>query len=445
MKTPLPRMRTMCRVALMLLGVFVLPLAKAGAQEAGVETTYTKQPLFKIPFQTDANERRLKQVQLYVSSDQGRSWHPYANARPEDAAFTFTAPRDGLFWFTVRTIDMDNRAFPLTMDNVRPGLKVLVDTQAPTIQLRGQPPRDGLAVVEWEVHDENLELATLALEYRAQGTAEWLPLRVEPSAGGQHAWRPGTSGTLEVRLRARDRAGNDAEQRAAVQAPQESFSGGPTANLAATSPQGGAVRMVNSKHISLNYEVKEVGPSGVSLVELWSTQDGRTWQKHSEDPTHKPPYVVDVNDQGLYGFTLVVRSGVGLSDKPPQAGDPPQVWVEVDLTKPVVKVTSVDVGKGPDLGKLTIAWTASDKNLSRQPITLSYAEGADGPWMTIVANVDNTGKHVWRMPGGIPYKFFVRVEASDRAGNVGSAQSAKEVIVDLAQPKGVILGVEPGK
>ena len=41
----------------------------------------------------------------------------------------------------VRTIDLDNRAFPLTMDNARAGLKVLVDTQPPTIQLRGLPPR----------------------------------------------------------------------------------------------------------------------------------------------------------------------------------------------------------------------------------------------------------------------------------------------------------------
>lgn len=442
MTTPQGKMRTLCRAVLLLLGVCLLPMVSVRAQETGVETTYTKQPLFKIPFQTDPNERRLKQVQLYVSSDQGRPWHPYANARPDDSGFTFTAPRDGAYWFTVRTIDMDNRAFPLTMDNARAGLKVLVDTQPPTIQLRGLPPRENMAVIEWEAQDESLDLTSLVLDYRAQGASEWQPLRVEPTATGQHAWRPGTGGTLEVRLRVRDRAANEGESRTTVQAPDVS---NPSVNLPPTSPQNPTVRMVNSKKISLNYEVKEVGPSGVSVVEMWYTQDGRTWQKHSEDNSHKPPYVVDVTDAGLYGFTMLVRSGVGLSDKPPQAGDPPQVWVEVDLTKPVVKLISVDVGKGADTGKMTVSWTATDKNLSRQPITLSYAEAAEGPWTTIVANIDNSGKHTWRMPGGVPFKFFVRVEASDRAGNVGSAQSSKEVIVDLAQPKSVILGVEPGK
>jgi hypothetical protein len=35
------------------------------------------------------------------------------------------------------------------------------------------------------------------------------------------------------------------------------------------------------------------------------------------------------------------------------------------------------------------------------------------------------------------------VEATDRAGNIGSADTSAPVIVDLAQPKGVILNVEP--
>ena len=48
-------------------------------------------------------------------------------------------------------------------------------------------------------------------------------------------------------------------------------------------------------------------------------------------------------------------------------------------------------------------------------------------------------------PNNVPFKFFVRVEAVDKAGNVGSADWDKIVIVDLAQPKGVILDVAPGK
>ena len=199
--------------------------------------------------------------------------------------------------------------------------------------------------------------------------------------------------------------------------------------------------MVNSKQISLNYRVEDVGPSGV-IVELWYTQDGRNWQKYAEQAKPEPPFVFEVAREGLYGFSLVARSGVGIGDRPPQAGDPPQIWVEVDLTKPDVRLLSADVGRGADAGSLTVTWTAADKNLGRNPITLAYSEHAEGPWQTIAASLENTGRYVWRMPStGVPYRFLVKVEAADRAGNVGAALTPQPVIVDLSRPKPVILEV----
>jgi hypothetical protein len=63
---------------------------------------------------------------------------------------------------------------------------------------------------------------------------------------------------------------------------------------------------VNSRRIKLNYEVREVGPSGVSAVELWATRDGKTWQCYSNEPPPAGPLVVHVAEEGCYGFTLVV-------------------------------------------------------------------------------------------------------------------------------------------
>jgi hypothetical protein len=153
--------------------------------------------------------------------------------------------------------------------------------------------------------------------------------------------------------------------------------------------------------------------------------------------------MVEVDGEGLYGFTLVVRSGVGLGDQPPQVGDPPQVWVEVDLTKPAVRLGPIEVGRGADKGRLTITWTATDKNLGAQPITLSYARQAGGPWEPIASRLENNGRFVWQMPKDVPYQFFVRAEAADRAGNVGADETPRPVSVDLSLPKGVIVNVEP--
>jgi hypothetical protein len=337
------------------------------------------------------------------------------------------------------------------MDNARPGLIVHVDTVPPVTRLRALPPREGEIGVEWEVRDDNLLPGGVRLEYRLPGSASWVPLADNLPATGQRYWRPGTNGTVEVQLHAEDRAGNKGIDKTTL-TPKPSAGG--TAPVAASPVSDPSpvrqpdknVRLVNSKWIALHYEIKDRGPSGVSAVELWYTKDpqGRTWSKYKEeDGKTPPPFKFEVEGEGLYGFTLVVRSGVGLGDRPPQVGDQPQVWVEVDLTKPAVRLGSIDVGRGTETGRLTINWTATDKNLGPQPITLSYAQQVSGPWLPIASKIENSGRYVWQMPPDVPYQFLVRVEAIDLAGNAGKDETTKLVSVDLAQPKGVILNVEP--
>jgi hypothetical protein len=211
-------------------------------------------------------------------------------------------------------------------------------------------------------------------------------------------------------------------------------------------PVGPAVRMINSKRITINYELKNVGPSGVSAVELWYTQDGsKTWRKREVPPQTHPPYVIEVNDEGLYGFTLLARNGIGLSKEPPQAGDLPQVWIEVDLTPPLVHLTGVSAKCTAKAQNVVIRWTASDKNLSPRPIALSYAMKAEGPWMPIATHLENTGRYEWPLPADVPARFVIRVDATDVVGNIGSDQTAKPVLMDRAQPTVSILAIEAGK
>jgi hypothetical protein len=208
-------------------------------------------------------------------------------------------------------------------------------------------------------------------------------------------------------------------------------------------PTATAVRMVNSKRVSLNYEIKDVGPSGISAVELWYTQDGKKWEKYDTTSQPRPPFVVELKDEGLYGFTLVARNGVGLGKRPPRSGDQPQVWVEVDTTKPVVKLLDTQVGVSGEGQHLSIHWRATDNNLGQRPITLSYAEQPVGPWTLIAANVENTGTYLWQLPLSIPPRFVLRVEAADLVGNVGMAQMAEPILLDLSQPTVSIVAVEP--
>jgi hypothetical protein len=204
--------------------------------------------------------------------------------------------------------------------------------------------------------------------------------------------------------------------------------------------QGGpAVQIINSKSLLLDFEVKGVGPSGVGTVELYYTRNGQIWHKHNGPVPAQSPLPVDVSEDGLYGFTVVVNNGVGLGRTPPQPGDVPQIWVEVDTTRPEVKLINTQAGIDETSRTLTLRWTATDKNLVARPITLSYAEGPQGPWIPFATNVDNTGLYMWRMSPGMPTAVLVRVEATDRVGNVGVDQSALVAPVDLSRPQASLI------
>ncbi len=443
-----------------------LYLTTAPAQETSGGVVFSRYRQFRIPFNAGAGTARLKQLHLYLSTDQGRSWQSSATAPPDQGHFRFTADRDGYFWFTVQTQDQEGRLYPLTLEGAVPSLKVVIDTQPPTLTLQPLAPRNAEVGVSWDIRDDNLDLSVpdaARLEYRNAGAAVWLPV-IMPPGTNQAYWTPTNNGPLEVRLRVRDRAGNVGETTATVNAGGGGFAAihsgpGPAAGAGIVpfqnndqaqqifnGPSEGERKLVGSKRINLNYELKEVGPSGVSQVELWYTQDGRSWSKYplrfGDDPTQKN-IVFDVAGEGIYGITLVAKSGVGLGDRPPQLGDRPNLWVEVDITKPVVQLHNVLVGTGPDKGKLNITWTARDKNLGRAPITLSFAEQISGPWTPIAEKLPNNGRHIWQMPERVPYQFHLKVEATDLAGNVGEALTDSLIKVDLSQPKVKILTVEP--
>jgi len=195
-----------------------------------------------------------------------------------------------------------------------------------------------------------------------------------------------------------------------------------------TGPGGNNVRMVNSRRIMLDYDRAKIEQPDQTVLELWFTQDGRTWEKDRTSLKSGSPYEVEVDREGRYGFTLVARH-VGVKCDPPPPGEQPDVWVEVDWTKPVVhRVQASQVGD-PVARQLAVAWLATDNNLAAQPITLSWAESPAGPWHTIAAKIENTGRYTWQVHDNVPARVHLRVEARDLVGNVGTATTLTPVII----------------
>jgi hypothetical protein len=213
--------------------------------------------------------------------------------------------------------------------------------------------------------------------------------------------------------------------------PAEHAAEAPPTSLA-TAP---ALRMVNSKRFTLNYEVKDAAGGGPPAVDLWCTQDLHSWQKFPATPQGAHACVVDVKDEGTYGFTLVAR-GAG-EPKAPQPGDAPQVWVVVDTTKPAVQLTGLELSLTAKVPSLIVRWDAADHNFGPRPVTLAYAVKPEGPWMLIAENVENTGRYEWPIPPNVPPAMYVRVGAIDLVGNRGEAQTPNPVHLDANLASGL--------
>lgn len=202
--------------------------------------------------------------------------------------------------------------------------------------------------------------------------------------------------------------------------------------------------MTNTRRFQLDYDVDAVGPSGVARVELYRTIDaGRSWQLAHTDPDRQSPLDVEVEQEGVYGFRIVIVANSGLASRKPAAGEQADLWVGVDLTPPEGRIESASFGKGADAGSLTIRWTARDALLADRPITLQISRTSAGPWQTIAAGLPNTGSYSWRPGTRAPAEAYLRLQIRDAAGNVRSDQLAQPLRLEGLQPRGRIRGFRP--
>ncbi|TWU65218.1 hypothetical protein V7x_07640 [Crateriforma conspicua] len=189
----------------------------------------------------------------------------------------------------------------------------------------------------------------------------------------------------------------------------------------ASTPVDAPVRYSDSPRFSLDYELEAVGSNGIKAVELWGSVDGgQSWEKWGEDPDLASPFDVETKGEGLFGFRIVVVASSGLSSPTPLAGESADINVVVDTTSPTTRIRGARYGDGDSTGCLIIQYDAGDEHLSARPVTLSFAPKAEGPWTTIAAGLRPDGPYVWPADPGLPHQLYLRVTATDLAGNVTS-------------------------
>jgi len=199
-------------------------------------------------------------------------------------------------------------------------------------------------------------------------------------------------------------------------------------------PMNPLARRVNTRSFALEYELADVGDEGVAKVEAWCTHDGgQTWQRYAVDDDNRSPIPVTVDGAGEYGFTIVVSGTSAEPSAPPQAGDSPGLWVEVDLEPPTARILEVNAARGQIGGELTVTWEADDEHLEPRPIALFYSSRSTGPWTPIATSIENLGEFTWPIERHVPRRVYLKLEAHDAAGNVAAFQTADPVITE-SQP-----------
>ena len=176
------------------------------------EPVYTTQTRFRIPYESDPAELarlQAREVRLYVSSDEGRSWTLSQSVAPSTGRFTFEAPADGEYWFAVRTVDGAGRLYPPTGAGLNAGLKVIVDSRKPSLELTLDRQGDQIEL-SWNAQDADLAAETLVIETRDSAGGDWKALPLAGRARGQTSWAAPEKGTVAARGSVEDRAGNRA-------------------------------------------------------------------------------------------------------------------------------------------------------------------------------------------------------------------------------------------
>jgi hypothetical protein len=207
---------------------------------------------------------------------------------------------------------------------------------------------------------------------------------------------------------------------------------------------GVPIRYSRSRKFSLDYEVESAGMAGVGDVELWGTTDrGKTWKRWGADPDRESPFDIETNHDGAYGFRIVVVANNGLATPRPAENELPDIFVVADTVSPGLRITGAAYGDGNQTGSLIIRYQCEDEYLAPRPITLSFGQSQTGPWSTIAAGLVNDGAYLWPADPNLPRQIWLRVDATDLAGNIASYVLDTPIDIQGLAPRARIRGFNP--
>ncbi len=414
---------------------------------------FSKNREFVLPFHlTEIEKQQVAHVHLYVRGP-SEAWRRHDSQEPGAGKFRFMVPVDGEYWFNIVTSDKQGRLSPPDINTMAPALRVMVDTLAPVVQLTPQNNENALCA-QLTCDDRHLDPALIKVEAQIDGKP-WV--EIKPMAAQNRLYALPGAGALPCRVRAMatDMAGNVGMAELSIGMPP----GSATATTKPVMPDqelsrvaaipntptpdtGNTPRLISNPRTTIDYKIEGVGPSGISKIEIWLTNDGgKTWARKGEDADLQSPATVDLPAEGVFGVVIHAVNGSGGGDPPPGPNHPADAWIELDSTRPQARIINVKPANNENGAGLDIAYAVSDKNLARQPVTLLVSNRKGGPWTPLVQRAANDGNYHWQIPRHAGFEFYFRLEAMDLAGNIGVSETEQATRFDTSRPKGRVIQV----
>ncbi len=239
-------------------------------------------------------------------------------------------------------------------------------------------------------------------------------------------------GTVQVRFKAVDRAGNVNHDVAGNV-------------LVDRKPPRGRVTgpvMASSLELEVFYEVADQGPAGLADVGLWISADGgESWLRRKEKvPFESGTVRIKLARAGKYGLYLSARDAVGNVLKTPEPGTKPHVILLTDTAAPrLALVNRADLENRAFSGRdrVYLKWKAQDENLASKALRIDFSSDGGDSWSSVESGLANekqptgdeksdkaaqhdasyTGSYWWQPPKANSTRCLLRISARDEVGN----------------------------
>jgi hypothetical protein len=298
------------------------------------------------------------------------------------------------------------------------------------------PPENGPSLNAPSLAPESIPLPTAPTRIGGEITPSTTP---PPTESNQATKRPRTPAEAMRPLSESSAVPMRSEEAPASRADRYESQRAIEATAAARAP----VRYSDSERFSLEYELQAIGSLGADAIELYGSVDGgKSWDLWGRDPDRVSPFDIETREEGVFAYRIVVVGRNGLASPRPLSGDTPDIVVVVDKSKPNVRITGAQYGDGDRLGALVILYECVDPNLMQRPIALSFSDSLEGPWTTIAGGLRNDGEYVWPADPQLPRQLYLRIDATDQAGNVGSYILDKPIDTQGLAPRARIRGFQ---